>query len=601
MVACAALIAMSVAAPRPLLAADDVPLIIPADRDDDDLDGVADGEQERSSALSLTNARPLDPRLEGATLTPLEPASESLVRVVSDGAVVPWGRPLPRRAFLQGRRPGRVALRVVPKEGGEERLTVVSVGIAFRGGDGKDLDLTRERASLEREPPDVAPAPTAIYADSDALRVVVRVPKGIAAPALSIESIAAPDLRLDVLPRPQLEEVPCDPSSRCLTTEPLRFVVDDIDRTHPVAMHRSLRAEVGGAIVVRSGERVLQSIRVAGPRRSPVGPIGRTRAALRAFVVRLAPGGAPAIGGTDAGALALMRSELALASATWGQCGISFGPAPAIDIKVVDPPPAYLLAFGNDLGLPATGGELHVRVDGHAVVMRIEPRTTPDEAARNFAAIMSGFGLRPSISPNARIGPGAAGSVDVLVRRRNGSFAVIETDHSTANSDATLVVRVGRVDLADGLQHFGDMDSMAGTLEERTLLKAFDDGDPSTMEIFVVPAFASGGRIGESFIASDASSLRNVVILDRAGLRARRSSLTLAHELGHVLLNMPGHPDDFGVDTPTLLMDSDAADASAFGPRRLTLDDCVRATRESGVNARTPLLKAWPLEPLNLR
>lgn len=184
------------------------------------------------------------------------------------------------------------------------------------------------------------------------------------------------------------------------------------------------------------------------------------------------------------------------------------------------------------------------------------------------------------------------------MRRRNGAFANVEVAKATASNDPTLIVRVGRVDLADGLQHFGDMDSMAGTLEERALLKAFDDGDPTTLEIFVVPAFASGGRIGESFIASDLSSLRNVVILDRAGLRARRSSLTLAHELGHVLLNMPGHPDDFGVDTPTMLMDSDAADASAFGPRRLSLEDCARAVRESGPRARTPLLKPWPIERL---
>ena len=75
--------------------------------------------------------------------------------------------------------------------------------------------------------------------------------------------------------------------------------------------------------------------------------------------------------------------------------------------------------------------------------------------------------------------------------------------------------------------------------------------------------------------------MRNVVLLDRAGIRARKSSLTLAHELGHVLMDLPGHPDDYGVDTPTLLMDSDAADASPVRPaphhaRR------VRARRPAG-------------------
>ena len=573
--------------------------IVPADRDDDDLDGHADGEEERPSAAALRSARPLDPRLEGATLTVNDKTEAARVRVVAEGGVVPWGRPLPRRALLQGREPGRVTLSIRAKDGTTERLHVVVLGVGFRGGDGRDVDLVHGRGSLEREPPEAAPVATATYADPDALRLVVRVPAGVALPPLAVESVSASGLRLDVIVRPTFDEVACEAGLRCLVTEPLRFVVDDIDRTHPVVAKRSLRAEVGGAITVRSGERVLQALRLEGPRAPSVGRIPRTRATLRAFVVRLSPGGAPAIGGTDVGALALLRSELALASATWGQCGISFGPAPSIDVKVVDPPPPFLVAFGNDLGLPASGGDLHFRVDGRPVTVGLDARTTPDQAARAFAVQVGRLGLRPTISPNARIGPGAAGSVDVLVRRRNGAPATVELDRTSSNLDPSLVVRVGRVDLADGLQHFGDMDSMAGTLEERTLLKAFDDGDPTTVEIFVVPAFASGGRIGESFIASDLSSLRNVVILDRAGLRARRSSLTLAHELGHVFLNMPGHPDDYGIDTPTLLMDSDAADASAFGPRRLSLDDCARVMRESGPDARTPLLKPWPLEVLD--
>jgi hypothetical protein len=151
------------------------------------------------------------------------------------------------------------------------------------------------------------------------------------------------------------------------------------------------------------------------------------------------------------------------------------------------------------------------------------------------------------------------------------------------------------VDLSDGLQHFGDMDSVAGTTEERTLLKGIDDLDPRTIDVVVVPLFAGGGRIGESFIASDLSSVRNAVILDRAGIRARRSSLTLAHELGHVLMDLPGHPDDYGVDTPTQLMDSDGSDASPFGPRRLTLEECARVVRQAGPRARVPLLTDWPI------
>ena len=202
------------------------------------------------------------------------------------------------------------------------------------------------------------------------------------------------------------------------------------------------------------------------------------------------------------------------------------------------------------------------------------------------------------MSPNARIGPGVAPTVDVSVRRKDGSLVALEAAALPLATDPTLSVRIGSVDLSDGLLHFTDMDAMAGTLEERTLLKALDDGDSTTIEVVVVPLFAGGGRIGESFIGSDLSSVRNVVLLDRAGIRARKSSLTLAHELGHVLMDLPGHPDDYSVDAPTRLMDSDAADASPFGPRRISVDECARVVRQSGPKARVPLLSDWPIAAL---
>jgi hypothetical protein len=110
-----------------------------------------------------------------------------------------------------------------------------------------------------------------------------------------------------------------------------------------------------------------------------------------------------------------------------------------------------------------------------------------------------------------------------------------------------------------------------------------------------VPSFSRTGRIGESFIYADGSSVRNAVIIDRAGIRAGARSFALAHELGHILLDMPGHPDDYGVDQPSSLMDADAADPTIFGPRRLSVADCERAIRQSGPTAPVPLLQPWPL------
>ena len=200
----------------------------------------------------------------------------------------------------------------------------------------------------------------------------------------------------------------------------------------------------------------------------------------------------------------------------------------------------------------------------------------------------------------ARISSGAAPSVDVALRRADGQLATAEL---VSSSDATMSVSVGAVDLSDGLQHFGDTDSVAGTLEERTLVKSVDDGDPRTIEVIVVPFFGGGGRIGESFIGSDGSSMRNVVIIDHgrhySTLYGHMSRFAPGLRVGsHVKLDEPGHPDDYGIDTPTLLMDSDASDGSPFGPRRLLADDCVRAVRQSGPGSRIPLLTEWKLSPL---
>ncbi len=590
--------------------------MLAADCDDDDVNGVADGAQSFLPPAARKDLVPIDRALAGATLHAISGAEH--VRVVANGRPLAWSTPLPMGAMLQGLSPG-VASIVAVRGSMQIALVVHVVGASMRDGARYDVDLARDHASAERSPPSRAPvgegSGDARYDDPDALRVVLAVPNEVAARAplfdAQVESVSASGAVIDVL-RVGLSPAACVganpgaiamPGITCAASAPLRFVVDEVDQKHPLVRDRSLRAEIGGAIaVVRDGKK-LQAIRVEGPRASPAGPIGRLRATIRASVLRVVPGGAPAIGGTDAGAIALLRGELALASAIWGQCGVTFGPAGEADVRVIDPPPAHMLAIGDDLGLPATGGEVRFRVEKHEIAVTIARGTTPSGAADEIAHAIDHVGLVTIVSPNARIAPGAGGSVDISVRRRDGHLVTVESSVTglPLSSDASLVVRIGSVDLSDGLQHFGDMDSVAGTLEERTLLKARAEVDPQAVDVVVVPLFAGGGRIGESFIASDLSSVRDAVILDRAGIRARRSSLTLAHELGHVLMDLPGHPDDYGIDTPTLLMDSDGSDASPFGPRRLTLDECARVVRQAGPKARLPLLRDWPLLPIPWR
>ena len=299
-------------------------------------------------------------------------------------------------------------------------------------------------------------------------------------------------------------------------------------------------------------------------------------------------------------AKAVARGEVERANAVWGACGISFGPLRQLDLAVVDPPPPHMLALGCDHGLPASGGVIRVRVDGREVSVKVDAGLQPAAAARLVAAAIGQKGFEARVSDNPVMGAGAFGTSDVLVRRRGGQLASLEPPtRGAVSSDATLTACIGRVDLEDGLQHFTDVDAIAGTVEERALVKAFDDGDPATIEVFLVPSFGGGGRIGESFIAADGGSVRNVVLEDRGALRADRASFALAHELGHVLLDDPGHPDDFGVDTPTRLMDADAANGSAYGPRRLVAAECGRALLQSGPRAPVPLLRPWPLGRLS--
>jgi hypothetical protein len=369
-----------------------------------------------------------------------------------------------------------------------------------------------------------------------------------------------------------------------------------IDRMHPAALGRSLRAEVGGRFLLVAEGHKAASIRVGGPRRTALGPFERFSAKLRVHVLRASAAGQSAVGGDEQGALLVARGEARIASLLWGQCGIHFGQETQFRADIVDPPGPYLLSVGCEVGLPASGGSIAFAADGKPVHVATRAGESPVAVAHRVARALEAAGFRAVVSPNTRISFGAGRTADVLVKKPDGAFASLSpVSRQPLSTDRTLGVCVGDVDFADGLTHFDDLDAVAGTLEERTLVKAYQDDDATTVDVFIVPSFSKTGRIGESFIDTDGSGIQNVVIVDRAGIRAGARSYALAHELGHVLLDMPGHPDDFGVDQPWMLMDADSTDGSIFGPRRISIDDCERALRESGPRALVPLLEPWPL------
>jgi len=116
--------------------------------------------------------------------------------------------------------------------------------------------------------------------------------------------------------------------------------------------------------------------------------------------------------------------------------------------------------------------------------------------------------------------------------------------------------------------------------------------------LFIVNSFTHGTRQGEAFIAASAGPITNTVLLDRNGLRQRQTAWTMAHELGHVLLNQPLHPDNVGSDLPMLLMDSDNNRGTVNGPKRLLANDCLRARYESSSRADPPLLRPYDARSL---
>ncbi|MDF3070100.1 MAG: uncharacterized protein K0R38_5701 [Polyangiaceae bacterium] len=412
--------------------------------------------------------------------------------------------------------------------------------------------------------------------DDDALHFLL-----VSSPDATQESLEA--LTLDARGRPldvqvnlRTEATTCPegvaPELVCRRTPALRLVADELERRHPALERRSLRAELGGRLRLSSAGRRLLELPITGPHGKP-----SLQARLRVLVLRAHPGGAPAVGGSEAGARQVMERELATASGVWAQCGVELTGTP----MVVDPPRGQLVAVGCGAGLPASGGTVSVAQGAKRAQVQTRPGESPLSVAWRLADALGGAA---PVFENQRSAAEAVASADLWLRGAASSRTVVSTDPS-------LPVCVTELNLGDGLSHFGDGDAFVGTPEERALLRAFDDADPSTVEVFVVPRFERSERIGESFIVAPGSSLTSAVVLDRSAIAAGARSFALSHELGHVFLAMPGHPDDFGVDQSWSLMDADVAEPSIFGPRRLSLADCARALTEAGPNALVPVLR----------
>lgn len=573
-------------------------LVLFADRDDDDDNGRADATEQRLDAQAATDVRWLSStELPPGAERPAFAASAALRWVAADGRVLAAGTRPPlgvRKLGLQGLRAGSERLSL-----GDESLELSVVELTAFDALGARVDLSTSHASLSRVLPLGLSHGDPAGTDRDALRWMVMGERSALPERVNIVSLRPDGRELDLLSDVELRGLPCPERSpaglSCRATPLIRATADRIDRGHPQSADRSLQAEVGGRIAVHVSSGKAASIRVGGPRSTALGAIERFRSRMRVHVLRATVGGAPAVGVDAPSALELVRADVDTASLLWGQCGIHFGTGEQVPVQLVDPPPAHLIAVGCGLGLPASGGQIRLRIGGAAVQAPTYAGETPEAVALRLAAVLRRSGMSVLQSSNPRIEPGAFATSDLSVRT-NERLATVERDGAfPVSSDPSLEVCIGAVDLSDGLAHFTDFNAIAGTLEERTLIKAYADRDSSTIDVFVVPTFSGVGRVGESFLDMPGASIHNTVLIDREAIRAGARSHVLAHELGHLLLDMPGHPDDYGVDQPSSLMDSDATDPTIFGPRRLSVPECERAVRQRGPGAAAPLLSAWPL------
>ncbi len=304
---------------------------------------------------------------------------------------------------------------------------------------------------------------------------------------------------------------------------------------------------------------------------------------MRVIVLRGSPGRAPIVGGDEAGVWEVIRHQVEVVNQVMSQCHIRVGGPDEVDIVIADPPGPCLLSVGEKYGLPSSGGEVRLMLDGEKLgPWNIAGDLTPEQTARVLFRYIEDAGFKPDLTVGIRGPSDAFARADLLVRRVDGTLAEIERwPHEPLTTDSMQSIDIGMVRLDDGLESYGVNEINIGTLEERTLLRALSSKEPGTVEIFIVNRFAGSHKQGESFIASSAGTLGDAAILDWRALGRARTAYTFAHELGHLLLGDLSHPDSRGDRRTWLLMHSRASSAVG-GPARITEEQCTRMRERWG-------------------
>jgi hypothetical protein len=613
--------------------------LVALDDDDDDDDGVPDLVQPR-----------IDPRVDDeAVRVTVRGAATGAVRVEAEGGV---------RVLVEGVRMTRATVPVVQ---GVATVTLVGVTASAAAGDARlvvsagearrsvaltvvdgvfvrgDLNVVwphRDAAAVSHRVTNDASLPRrAAWSDPsddpDNLRAEVWDPGAREGARVTVESYAtAASVGLSAgARRGVLGSLPMQrpTGEHPLRSGYVRLVADELDLRAPGVEGQTLRVGVRDRVKLRyrregvAGE-ATHDLAVGRPGNEE-GP--RAARSMR-WLVRVlrdrpaAEGGRPVVGDDDAGALRIARRQVALGNEIYAQCALVVGDPDRAEVSVIDPPPPALLAIGDDDGMRAAGGAVRLRVNGRPVgPVTVRAGWSPVETAMAVARALESEGFQARVTQNARTDFGHAGSADLVVRDGRGALVTLSPPASgPVSTDRLQRVQIGAVDLSDGVQEFNNLTSASGTLEERALLQLSMDDDPRSIELFIVNRFTGGTRIGEAFVEGDRGAIVNALFLDRVGILAEREAWTQSHEVGHILLNQPWHPDNMGPDRPWLLMDADASLGAATGPKRLTPEECARIRVESGTAAHPALLQryaparpaadardylSWPPEPTHPR
>jgi hypothetical protein len=375
----------------------------------------------------------------------------------------------------------------------------------------------------------------------------------------------------------------------------VRLVADETDLSAPDVGFQLLRARLRDRIVatLTGTAQPISSQRFVGRVGGGERPDDVLRGRLRVLVLRAGPGARSVLGESEAEAIDLARRQVEIANEIWAQCFVDFGAPERSEVRVVDPPPPALLAISDLDGLPAAGnGSVVLRAGGQRIgPIALRAGALPEQTALQLARALGTRGFVATVSVNPRADHGAHASADVIVRDAKQQLVPLSVDPAfPLCGDSRQRLAIGNVDLSDGISEFDNTISAVGTLEERTLVKLLGDADPASIDVLLVNRFVHRDRQGEAFIEADGSSMANTLIFDRNAVRFERQAWVQAHELGHVLLDEPLHPDNVGPDRPWLLMDADARQGRVGGPKRLTEEECAKVRRRSGPAAKPALL-----------